>query len=688
MRIKKLWINKFRSCQDVEVDLATGHADVGEEVGQTGTVHALVGANNAGKSAILRALDFLFNPSTKKINEESFWNKDTALQIRVEALLEDLTAAESAKLDGYLRRDGSFLFARTAAVAGEPGEDEGEQDTGDDLVISIGQEYCKPQPKYDWLVEDRIKGKAIDEWWKAKDKLVANDVSFAEFVGNAKPKVGEWKAKAQEFVEQHLGPADFEDTWEPNPRGFANVLKAALPIFELMPAVRDVSDESKVQKTNPFGRLIGRIEQTMDPGVRMELDTALRGTARRLNRAGGDERLPQVVETEQKLGALLKEMMPADFEIEFQPPTLRTILGTPRILIDDGFRTSVENKGHGLQRAVIFCILRAYADIVAQRPDEERRVLVLGIEEPELYMHPTALRTIRRMLRDIGNAGDQVLFSTHAPLLVDVEYFDEIVRVEREPTRPPTPGVPAETTLKQLPMVPMIDDLVARHPKLADSVTAPSMRDRYSHAYTPTRNEGFFAKRVILVEGQTESYSLPIYAEALGHDFDRLGVSVIECGGKDQIDRLYRVFNELGIPCYVLFDYDKNNTKKEAVQASRNLLQFLGETVEEPDKAQVSDRFACFAETWERDLKPEVPNHDRLVTEARTQLGLHGDTGKPLIARYIARKLATAVPPVVPPTLKKIIEKAVSVTCQGTCLHAAKPAAEVVAKTAEPSTGP
>ena len=53
-------------------------------------VHALVGANNAGKSTILRALDFLFNPSTKKINEESFWNKDTTLQIRVEALFEDL----------------------------------------------------------------------------------------------------------------------------------------------------------------------------------------------------------------------------------------------------------------------------------------------------------------------------------------------------------------------------------------------------------------------------------------------------------------------------------------------------------------------------------------------------------------------------------------------------------------------
>lgn len=673
MRSKRLWIKNYRSCRDVELDLATAHVDSEEEHIDFGTVHALVGANNAGKSAILRALDFLFNPSTRKINEESFWNKDTTLQIRVEALFEELTPSESAKLDGYLRQDHSFLFARTAAVAAEAGDEgAGEQDAGDDLVISIGQEFCKPQPTYDWLVQGNIKGDTINEWWKDQDQLVANGHSFAEFVGGKKPKVSDWKSKAHEFADKNLTPDDFTDTWEPNPRGFPNVLKAALPVFELIPAVRDVSDESKVLKTNPFGRLMRRIEETMDESVRKELDDALRDTARRLNREGGKDRLSQVIEIERKLGEFLNELMPADFEIVFQPPTLRTVLGTPRIYIDDGFRTSVENKGHGLQRAVIFCILRAYADIVTQRQEAERRVLILGIEEPELYMHPTAQRTIRSVLRTIGDAGDQVVFSTHAPLLVDVAFFDEIVRVEREPASPPTPSAPAETKVAQLPMKRMIDDLVARHPKLRDSVNAKSMRERYSHAYTPTRNEGFFAKRIVLVEGPTESYCLPIYARARGYDFDRLGVSVIECGGKGQIDRLYRIFNELGIPCYVLFDFDKGNSDKDAVQASRDLLEFLGETLAEPEEAHVSEQFACFARKWESDLKPQIPHYDRLATAARTELGLPSDSGKPLRARYIARKLTEDDTPFVPPILTEIIEKAVHVTCQGSCLRQLK----------------
>ena len=100
----------------------------------------------------------------------------------------------------------------------------------------------------------------------------------------------------------------------------------------------------------------------------------------------------------------------------------------------------------------------------------------------------------------------------------------------------------------------MIDDLKARRGVKA---TSDSMRQLYSHAYHPNRSEGFFAKSIILVEGATEQYSLPIYAEAVGHPFDSLNISVVDSGGKGTMDRLYRIFNELGIPCFMLFDYDK-----------------------------------------------------------------------------------------------------------------------------------
>jgi len=221
----------------------------------------------------------------------------------------------------------------------------------------------------------------------------------------------------------------------------------------------------------------------------------------------------------------------------------------------------------------------------------------------------------------------------------------------------------------QLPMPKMIEDIETRFPNLKGKVTQESMRDRYSHAYNPRRNEGFFASKIILVEGLTEEYSLPIYADALPNcAFDPQGISVVECGGKGAMDRLYRIFNELHIPCYTLFDYDSGNLDKNIIDKSKELLALAGEPQGAPQSLFVSEAIACFPKKWECDLKAEIPDADTLAAEGRKELGVSDDSGTPLIARYIARKLTSRDPPHVPNSLKAIIEKAVAVTWKKSCL--------------------
>jgi predicted ATP-dependent endonuclease of OLD family len=343
-------------------------------------------------------------------------------------------------------------------------------------------------------------------------------------------------------------------------------------------------------------------------------------------------------------------------EIEFETPTLEILLSAPKLYVDDGFRNAVENKGHGLQRAVIFTILRRYAEYMTSSADGKKRNLILAVEEPELYMHPQAQRTIWRVFRKIAEGGDQVVFSTHSSLLVDVAYFDEIIRME---SKCESDNGKRTTVSKawQLPIAKMIADLETRFPKLKGNVTEESMRDRYSHAYNPRRNEGFFASKIILVEGLSEEYSLPVYADALMNcAFDPQGISVVECGGKGAMDRLFRIFNELHIPCYILFDYDNGNSDKNIIDKSKELLALAGESQNAPQSLFATDSIACFPRKWEADLKNEIADADTLMTEARKELGLSGDTGNPLIARYIARKLTSRNPPIVPPSLKTIIE--------------------------------
>jgi hypothetical protein len=405
------------------------------------------------------------------------------------------------------------------------------------------------------------------------------------------------------------------------------------------------------------------------------IDQALQGMSKMLNKAGGDERLAGIVKTEKRLNTILKEYMECDLEIEFQPPTLEIILTTPKLFADDGFRNIIENKGHGLQRAIIFSIIRCYSELVTGRGEHKKRTMIFAVEEPELYMHPQAQRTLRRVFKNITLSGDQVIFSTHSALLLDVSDFDEIIRVEAIQTASGDTKT-VHTRVWQLPMNAMINDIQARHPK--EKPTPESLRELYSNAYHPMRAEGFFAKKIILVEGATEQYALPIYAEAYSYPLDNLNIGVVDCGGKGQMDRLYRIFNELGIPCYMLFDYDKHNSEKELLAKSRELLQMANQHSDPPNTILIKDNIACFPNKWETDLATEIPGIEILTAEARNILGLKGDTGKPLVARYIAKVLTARLPAEIPTSLKTIIEKAVNLTWTKSCLAGSEPIVRLI----------
>lgn len=645
MRIASIFIKNFGSCEEVRIEC--------------GSVQALVGANNAGKSNFLRALDFFFNPSASKITKDTFWNHDVARLIWVEITFVDLAPHEREQLGPYLRPDGAFQMARSAVR-------EGDEENPDELKIVISQHYCAPMPRQVWLRPSEINGARIDEWWVIRDTLRVGAQDFGAFVGPSKPKVGVWRERAVEFAARHLTAADMEDVWGNNPQGYANVLKGTLPHFILVPAVRDLTDEAKATKTNPFGRLLYQIVASVTADQRTQLDGVLSGLKNQLNRVGGAGRLDGVVRTERRLNEILKEYMNCDLEIEFQPPTLEVLLTTPKLLADDGFRNAAEAKGHGLQRAIIFSILRCYAESITGAGDARRKRLVFAVEEPETYMHPQAQRTNRRVFLDLAAAGDQVFFSTHSALMLDVARFDEIVRVEAV-----VGGEAGRREVRsrvwQLSMSAMLADLRARHPGVEP--TPDAIRELYMNAYHPSRSEGCFAQQVILVEGATEQYALPIYAEALGYRLDERNIAIVDCGGKGSMDRLYRVFNELGIACFLLFDYDRDSREGDSRAVSRKLLGLVGQDPAPSDEVRVMPMAACFPRKWEDTLATEIQGYVELAAAARRALGLSGDSGKPLVARFMARQAAQQVPPAVPPSIRAILEMAVGVTWQQSCLQ-------------------
>lgn len=620
-----------------------------------GDLISIIGENNSGKSNLIQALDLFFDPSVSKVTEESFYEKVTTEPIEIRVDFKDLNQWEREYFSRWLHVD-RLKVKRKITWNGAP---------------KISHIQVKDVPDPEWLQEDLVNGNKVAEWWKDKPNLSVAGHDFCGYLSGQKPSVKEWNSAISSFLKDHEKDIPWKEIDKEDPTGFANVLKGGLPELIPIPAVRDVLDELKVGKTNPFGRLINTLLSKIPEEQKSKIAEAVT-TLRKLVHKGHDqERIQAISETEKLLEEMMCHFIDCKIEIRVQVPNIESMFAGVEIFVDDGFPTSIETKGHGLQRSLIFAILRAYAELVrADSQDEKKkeRSIIFAIEEPELYLHPQAQRAMMQALRLISSGKDQIVYSTHLDAFIDIGHFDEICLLRRENINGHWKSIAT-----QLKMDDLITDLKIRYP--ATTPTYDSMRDRYSHVCGGTRTEGFFARKVVLVEGPTEEYSLPLYAAALGYDMDKEGVSVIGSGGKGQMDRLLRVFNEFGIACYAIFDADCSEGDNQSRQANEQLLELLGATPNPRPPTAVQAKYSVFQEKFETIMKAEIPEYDALTDEARTNLGITSDSGKPLVARYMARKLIAKgrnegdLSKYVPNTLKAIVQKIKELRWEGSVLR-------------------
>lgn len=355
----------------------------------------------------------------------------------------------------------------------------------------------------------------------------------------------------QQYMETHADDLIFRERLEAGPfLGQKNIGGGLLPDFYLIPAVRELTEEIKVKSTSMFGRLLTRAVKEMtarDPRF-VELRDSLQDLVGTLNQRDqeDDEKPNELALLEGSLAEELKAWG-AKVRIEVTPPEIEKIfeLGTD-LHLDDGIETTADRKGHGLQRALIFALLRSWAKALRQEPEAEVEVtsrqgsesVIFAMEEPELFLHPHAQKRLARSLRDIANTDEhQVLLCTHSTHFVDLDYYRDIAIV----TKPkPEEG----STVRQY-----TGELFA-----GDDPVERKRRFHMAHWVNPDRAEMFFASRVVLVEGETEKVLLPFLAEKLGcYDPE---ISIIDCGAKHNLPLYMAIVNAFRIPYVVIHDED------------------------------------------------------------------------------------------------------------------------------------
>lgn len=384
------------------------------------------------------------------------------------------------------------------------------------------------------------------------------------------------------------------------------------------------------------------------------------------------EGFKDLVQTIKEESARQLNKPPDEFEVDFQlyDPwhfyrTLQIIVKETMKLGADEMSFQVSKMGMGLQSSVTIALLRAYAKI------KKANKAVIAIEEPELFLHPQAQRHFYNLLREMAFPADgngmQIIYCTHSPLLVDVEHFDEVCMVRKEID---SVGE-MTTTISQLDIQDFMKDLKTR----GEDVTGESIRERYRNVFNPKRNEGFFARKVVIVEGDTEEYSLPIYADACGYNFDSNGVSIIGAGGKNGLNRLFKIFNEFRISSYIIFDGDLGKDEDgSSKNQTRRLLEVFGQPLVDYPETAVNERYSVFQVDYETTLMKEQPLYGELEIEARRELGLKSGQSKGMCARLVARKLVDKGvkegdrAKYVPNTIQKVIEAVKTLSWHGSIL--------------------
>ena len=669
MKISNLTIKNYKSFDTTGVEFPLSD------------LTAFAGANNSGKSNAIKALDLFFEYSKTKINQDCFHNGDLSKPIEICVTFHQLSEEENRTFRSHLNPDGSLniiqrIEVSTTAVAGSDGiEIDGVTEDKYGILFT---------PALDWLnLEKSLSQTKINEWW-GNDLIIQGGVDFKAFCGNPDepPPPDDYEQKIVEFWGEHFDSIEFErEEGDSKLLGWKNKLKGNLPKFIFIPALLTIDDTTKVQKTNPFGLILnwilGDIKAEKAAEIQRQLNEAIQEAFTQDD--GGEEeesrRKDEVILTFNKF---MKDQFDLELDLEFEAPSVGDILlGGVHIYGDDGYRSLLSEKGQGVQRSAIFTVLRTYAHLRDKLGDAPSRNTIFAIEEPEIYLHPPIRRATYKLLRAIAGGEDQVFYSTHDGYFVDVEYFDEIRLLRRD-----FKDDDYRTIVTYLPIENLVIDCRNRYGK---EVEPTSLRQSFRRFYNSATNEGFFSKKVVIVEGETELAALPIYFSALGYDLDINEVCILYAGGKGVIDFLYIIFNELGIPTYVIFDGDApigevdigelpeptQEDLRKKCNLNRKILSLLGSPGLIPEgefqfpPTIVSENITIWENKFETQIHHPLERYEEWKAESKA---LFGSDSKQLVARYIAEKVVEDDETEIPKPICQLKKRVEDFIWKGSCL--------------------
>lgn len=232
------------------------------------------------------------------------------------------------------------------------------------------------------------------------------------------------------------------------------------------------------------------------------------------------------------------------------------------ISLQDDRGGALSKCGYGIQFLLLVTLsilnkLQAISDqrgetgvFVDENTGERSISVVLGLDEPEIHLHPYMQRSLIKYLNRVINNEDsdlkllikelfgidkldgQIIIATHSPNIIFND-FKQIIRLYKEGTN---------------------TKIVS-----GANLSLGEQLEKHLLLHFPFIKEAFFARCAIFVEGDSEYGSFPLFAKKCDIDLDDCGICVIQAGG-DSVLQLIQLAEKFRIPCIGIRDSDGDNT--------------------------------------------------------------------------------------------------------------------------------
>jgi len=429
-----------------------------------------------------------------------------------------------------------------------------------------------------------------------------------------------------------------------NATGFPTNLLKILPDPISIVATADTLDELKSKENTALSKLKKEVLITFLSTLKEKTQTALSGLNDFLHSADEGLRSPELTQLERNLRTEFEgEFSDVIPSIEFQLPDEEVITKEMKIFLDDGHKSEIEQKGHGLQRAMLLALFRLLAKHGQRYQSRPTPIFLIG--EFETFLHPFAQKQLAAVLNTLVDKY-QIVTTTHSPFIISPEVINGYRKVRKIPEVGTKAANPPESGIDFT--------LVKRNLERRGNL------------------EGLFADRIILIEGDHDenffNKLLSVFQIILPPKQFTL---FVKAGGKEELRQTRKFYTQMNFDDVViiadldcLFSRDAKNLMKE-IGMDENIPQSLRTHIEWTEQGDPSLKYVIekIAE------KGESAGFEKLITDLEAKRVFVFRKGSPEMyyANNIGKKdgwaeINTEADLLEPAYLKEMMDKALS--CQ------------------------